>query len=102
MNFAVDTDTMSSAATKIGLAAEQIDTLLSRLRTDVNEMLGGWSGNGADGHRELHTRYDADVVAINRNLREMQAALQQTHSLYVTQETEQNSDHTVMRNQILA
>ena len=64
-------------------------------------MLGGWRGNGADAHRDLHARYDADVVAINRNLREMQAALQKTHSLYVTQETEQNSDHTVMRNTIL-
>lgn len=102
MSFAVDTDAMSNAAAEVGLAAEQIDTLLSKMRTDVNEMLGGWSGNGADGHRDLHARYEADVVAINRNLREMQAALQQTHSLYLTQETEQNSDHTVMRNQILA
>ena len=101
MGFGVDTDAMARAAGKIGVAAEQIDALLSRMRTDVNEMLGGWSGDGASAHRDLHTRYEADVVAINRNLREMQAALQQTHQLYVRQETEQSNDHVSMRNQIL-
>jgi hypothetical protein len=31
----------------------------------------------------------------------MQAALQQTHQLYVQQETEQSGDHISMRNKIL-
>ena len=64
-------------------------------------MLAGWAGGGADAHRSLHQRYEADVVAINTNLHEMQAALQQTHQLYVRQETEQHSDHITMRNEIV-
>ena len=101
MGFAVDTDAMAASASKIAVAAEQLDALLSRMRADVNEMLGGWSGAGASAHRNLHARYEADVVAINRNLREMQAALQQTHQLYLRQETEQSNDHVSMRNQIM-
>jgi WXG100 family type VII secretion target len=101
MGFGVDTDAMAAAAGKIGVAAEQLDALLSKMRADVNEMLAGWSGAGASAHRDLHARYEADVVAINTNLREMQAALQQTHQLYVQQETEQSGDHISMRNKIL-
>ena len=100
MSFGVDTDAMQRAAGQIGVAAEQIDTLLSKMRTDVSQMLGGWAGAGARAHRDLHARYEADVTAINTNLRQMQAALQQTHGLYVQQESAQNSDHGAMRNQI--
>jgi WXG100 family type VII secretion target len=101
MSFGVDTDTMAGGAAKIGLAAEQIDALLNKMRADVNEMLAGWSGDGATAHRNMHERYEADVTAINTNLREMQAALEQTQQLYVRQETEQQGDHLNMRNQIL-
>lgn len=101
MSFGVDTDTMAAGASKIGLAAEQIDALLTAMRKDVNVMLEGWRGGGASAHRDLHARYEQDVVAINQALREMQAALQQTHQVYVRQENEQHGDHVVMRNTIL-
>ena len=101
MTFGVDTDTMASGAARIGVAAERIDDLLSRMRADVNEMLGGWAGEGADAHKGLHERYERDVVAINNNLRAMQEALMQTHSVYVRQETEQQGDHISMRSQIV-
>lgn len=101
MTFGVDTETMASGAARIGVATERIDDLLNRMRADVNEMLGGWSGDGADAHRQLHARYEADVVAINRALREMQDALMQTHSIYVRQETAQHGDHVSMRGQIV-
>ncbi|MDT4928963.1 MAG: hypothetical protein QOF92_1830 [Pseudonocardiales bacterium] len=101
MSFGVDTDAMASGAAKVGLAAEQIDALLNSMRTDVNDMLGGWSGEGASAHRDLHQRYEADVTTINTNLREIQAALQHTHQVYLRQETEQHGDHLSMRNQII-
>ncbi|WP_375500235.1 WXG100 family type VII secretion target [uncultured Jatrophihabitans sp.] len=100
MSFGVDTDAMQRSAGQIGAAAEQLDALLSKMRTDVNEMLSGWSGAGASAHRDLHARYEADVVAINKNLRQMQAALQRTHGLYVNQENEQSGDHVAMRTTI--
>lgn len=101
MTFGVDTETMAGGAARIGVAAERIDDLLNRMRADVNQMLGGWSGEGADAHRGLHMRYEADVVAINENLRIMQEALLQTRSIYLNQENEQQNDHVSMRGQIL-
>jgi len=101
MSFGVDTEAMASGAAKIGVAAEQIDSILSKIRQDVATMLEGWKSDGATAHKDLHLRFDADVVTINSNLREMQAALQNTHQLYVRQETEQNSDHIAMRNTIV-
>ncbi|WP_375487556.1 WXG100 family type VII secretion target [uncultured Jatrophihabitans sp.] len=100
MSYGVDTDAMQRSAGQIGVAAEQIDTLLGKMRADVNTMLEGWSGGGAAAHRSMHARFEADVVAINTNLRQMQAALQQTHALYLNQENAQNSDHIGMRNTI--
>lgn len=101
MSFGVDTEAMARGAAMIGVAAEQLDAMLTAMRNDVNDMLAGWSGEGADAHRDLHQRYEGDVVAINTNLRQMQAALQQTHDLYVRQELEQHGDHVSMRSQIL-
>lgn len=101
MSFGVDTDAMQRSAGMIGVAAEHLDALLERMRADVNDMLGGWKGAGATAHRDLHVRYEADVAAINKNLRQMQVALQQTHQLYTTQETEQAGDHIAMRNRIV-
>jgi WXG100 family type VII secretion target len=100
MSYGVDTDAMQRSAGQIGVAAEQIDTLLGKMRTDVNEMLAGWSSAGARAHRDLHARYEADVLAINQNLKQMQAALMRTHALYTNQENEQSGDHVVMRTTI--
>lgn len=101
MAFGVDTELMASGAAKVGLAAEQIDAVLGAMRKDVNDMLRGWRSDGANAHRDLHERYERDVLAINRALRDIQVALEQTHALYVRQETEQHGDHIVMRNTIL-
>jgi len=100
MSFGVDTEAMASAASKIGIAAERIDDILAKIRDDVATMLGGWQSDGATAHEDMHRRFDQDVVTINTNLREMQEALQNTHQLYVQQETLQNSDHVNFRNRI--
>jgi WXG100 family type VII secretion target len=100
MSFAVDTDAMQRAAGQIGSAADEIDGVLGKLRQDVTQMLNGWQSDGATAHERMHARFEADVIAINGNLRQMQNALQSTHALYVTQETDQNSDHVGMRNTI--
>jgi len=100
MSFGVNTEAMASAASKIGLAAEQIDNVLGKIRADVATMLSGWQSDGATAHKNMHSRFDEDVVTINTNLREMQAALQNTHQLYTQQESMQNSDHVGMRNTI--
>jgi WXG100 family type VII secretion target len=100
MSFAVDTDAMQRAAGQIGSAADEIDGVLGKLRQDVTQMLQGWQSDGATAHERMHTRFEADVRAINTNLRQMQTALQSTHALYVTQETDQNNDHVGMRNTI--
>jgi WXG100 family type VII secretion target len=100
MSFGVDTDAMARAAGQIGAAADEIDGVLGKLRTDVGTMLEGWRSDGATAHERMHARFEADVVAINTNLRQMQTALQSTHTLYVTQETEQTNDHVGMRNTI--
>jgi ESAT-6 family protein len=99
-SFGVDTDAMASSAGKVAVAAEHIDALLTKMRTDINEMLGGWSGNGANAHKDLHERYENDVRTINTTLREIHEALLQTHRTYTHQENAQRSDHVVMRNQM--
>lgn len=100
MSFGVDTDAMAAGAAKIGLAAERIDDVLAKIREDVTAMYGGWRSDGAAAHQKMHARFERDVVTINTNLRQMQEALQNTHQLYVTQETLQNDDHVAMRNTI--
>ena len=100
MSFGVDTDAMQRAAGQIGTAADEIDGVLGKLSQDVAQMLKGWQSDGASAHAKMHARFEADVRTINTNLRQMQTALQNTHALYVTQETDQNNDHVGMRNTI--
>jgi WXG100 family type VII secretion target len=95
--YRVDTGVMASAATRIGEAAERIDELLGKMVTDVDNMLAAWSGPAADAHRSMHERFLGDANTINRSLREMQDALMRTQRAYVTQETEQESDHVRFR-----
>jgi WXG100 family type VII secretion target len=92
-SYRVDTGVMATAAGRIGEAAERIDELLSKMVTDVDNMLAAWSGPAANAHKSMHERFVGDANTINTSLREMQDALLRTHRAYTTQETEQTDDH---------
>jgi WXG100 family type VII secretion target len=97
----VDTEVMATSAGKIASAIEDIDNVLVLLNSDVNEMLGGWGGDAADAHRNLHMRFQDDASKIRNSLLEIYNALSRTHATYVTQEQEQSNDHVVAANQII-
>jgi WXG100 family type VII secretion target len=97
----VDTEVMASSATKIASAIDDIDNVLVLLNNDVNEMLGGWGGDAADAHRDMHLRFQGDASKIRNSLLEIYNALSRTHATYVTQELEQTDDHVVAANQIV-
>lgn len=96
----VDTEAMASGAARIETALTEIDGLMRRLTSDVNDMLAAWSGPAADAHRELHLRFQTDATTIHSSLAEMHSALQRTHGTYVQQESAQRADQVQMSNQI--
>ena len=97
----VDTEQMAAGATKIQNAIDDIDNVLGLLGQDVTTMLSAWTGDAADAHYKLHDRFAKDASLIRNSLAEMYSALLKTHSIYVTQESEQTSDQVTMSGQIL-
>lgn len=98
--FTTDQEAMQRSAGKVDEAAGKIAGHISTLRSDVETMLGGWTGDASGAFSNVHSAFESQANKINNALRQMHEALVATHQTYGTQESDQTQTFTGMSNQI--
>lgn len=100
--YTTSQEAMQQGAVKVDDAAQQIQGHISNLRSEVETMMGGWSGQAANAFIGVHESFEAQATKINNALRQMHEALVSTHRTYGTQESTQTETLTGLAGQINA
>jgi WXG100 family type VII secretion target len=98
--FGVEQEAMQRGAAAVEEAHGQVQSLIQTLRTEVETMMGGWSGQAANAFVGVHEAFETQARDINSALDGIHAALVSTHSTYGTQEDTQTSTFTNMTGNI--
>jgi WXG100 family type VII secretion target len=87
--FSTDEEAMAAAAVKVDDAASTIQTLIGKLRGDVDTMMSGWRGDASGSFVQVHQAFEGQAAKINDALRGMHEALVATGRTYGSQESDQ-------------
>jgi WXG100 family type VII secretion target len=98
--FGVQQQSMAQAATKVEDASVQIGQHINTLRSEVEQMMGGWRGDAAGAFMQVHEAFEGQANKINNALKTMHEALIATHKTYGTNESEQTSSLQGLSGQI--
>ena len=91
---------MQQGANKVQDAHQQVQGLFQTLRSEVEQMLGGWQGGAASAFVQVHEAFEGQANKINAALDRMHEALVATHTTYGTQESDQSQTFTNMTSSI--
>jgi WXG100 family type VII secretion target len=100
--YTTSQEAMAQGATRVDEAAQQIQGLITNLRSEVETMMGGWRGEAASAFVQVHDAFEQQANRINSALRQMYEALIATHRTYGTQETTQTQSLSGLAGQINA
>ena len=98
--YTTSQEAMQQGATKVDDAAGLIQGHISNLRSEVETMMGGWSGAAANAFIGVHESFESQANKINSALRQMHEALVSTHRTYGAQESTQTETLTGLAGQI--
>jgi WXG100 family type VII secretion target len=87
---------MQAGASAVQDAHQQVQGLIGQLRSEVEQMMGGWGGQAAQSFVTVHEAFEGQANKINQALDQMHSALVATHTTYGTQESDQSQTFTNM------
>ncbi len=98
--FGTSQEAMQAGANAVEEAQQAITGHISTLRSEVEQMMGGWQGQAASAFTNVHNTFEENAGRINSALARMHEALVATHQTYGTQESDQSQTFTNMNSQI--
>lgn len=98
--YTVSQEAMARGAARVDDAANELHRTVARLRSDVDAMLGGWSGEAATSFVAVHQAFEEQAARITGALRRMHAALASTQRTYAAQESAQARSLTALARRI--
>jgi ESAT-6 family protein len=98
--FGTSQEAMQAGANAVEQAQQAITGHISMLRSEVEQMMGGWRGEAASAFANVHISFEENAGRINAALARMHEALVATHGTYGTQETDQSQTFTNLNSQI--
>jgi len=74
-SFCGQQESMTKAASKVEDASMLIGQHIDALRSEVEQMLGGWQGEAAGAFSQVHQAFESQANKVNAALRTMHEAL---------------------------
>jgi ESAT-6 family protein len=98
--FGTSQEAMQAGASAVQEAQQAITGHIDTLRSEVEQMLGGWHGEAASALTNVHSSFEENVNRINSALARMHEALVATHQTDRTRGPDQSQTFTNMHSQI--
>lgn len=91
-NKSVDRAEMAKAAQQIDTKHQQIQTLQSRLRGEMQTLAGIWTGKASTAFQQGYQRFDEEYEKVKNGLEKIHGALTETLRDYTIREDESEAE----------